>query len=236
MPARKPNAARVSGELNSTQRRPTRAPWFHATDPTTARRSRPATEAAALTPSENGRRVPSITAPVSARSEVSVAIRPRNHCQALEERMLLGKRPKFQSSIDDDRRRRHHAVARSELRMLCEVPLAHLELGEPRLGLVDHAEDHSPGLLALPSAGCGEDLHSHRHRCLATSSRSGISTRPVGLITRIVSSHGPPIVNRTSPRLTPGSPAGRRGVAALIPAAMRAVGVTRASGTGLLAA
>src|SRR5213594_3092924 len=200
MPARKPNAANVSGESNSTQRRPTRAPWFHATHPTTERRIRPATEAAALTPSEYGWRVPSITAPVSARSEVSVVIRPRNHCQALEERMLLGKRSKFQSSIDDDRRRRHHAVARSELRMVCEVPLVQLELGEPSLGLVDNAEDQSPGLLALPSAGCGEDLHSQRHRCLATSSRSGISTRPVRLTTRMVSSHGPPIVNRTSPR------------------------------------
>src|SRR5437879_8301563 len=172
MPARKPNAASVSGESNSTQRRPTRAPWFHATHPTTERRRRPATEAAALTPSENGRRVPSITAPVSARSEGSVAIRPRNHCQAFEEHMLLGKRSKFQSSIDDDRRRRHHAVARSELRMLCDVLLAHLELGEPSLGLDDHAEDHSPGLLALPSGASGEDRHHERHHYRPPSTRS----------------------------------------------------------------
>src|SRR6266851_5018718 len=232
MPATKPNAASVSGESNSTQRRPTRAPWFHATHPTPARTRRPATGATARAPTENSRRVPSITGPVFPLSLVSVAITLRNRCQALEERLLFGNRSKFQSSVDDDRRRRHHAVARSEFRVLCEVPLAHLELGEPSLGLVDHAEDHSPGLLALPSAGCGEDLHSQRHRCLATSSRSGISTRPVGLTTRMVRSHRPTIVNSTSPRYRPASPAGRSGVATLIASAMRPVSVTRASVTG----
>src|SRR2546422_25798 len=83
--------------------------------PTTATRRRPPTEAAALTPSEYGWGGPPSATPVSARSEVSVAIRPRNRRQALEERVFLGERSKLQSFIDDDRRCRHHAVARSEL-------------------------------------------------------------------------------------------------------------------------
>src|SRR5712691_1652339 len=140
----------------------------------TARSRRPTTEAMIRTPGENGRRVSLVIRP--ARPEVSIAIRPRNRYQALEERVLLGNAPELKPVVHDDRGRRYHPVARAELRVLGEVRFANLELGELNLRFVDHAEDQSPGLLALPSAWCSEDLDSQHHLWLATSSRSGIST------------------------------------------------------------